>query len=43
MSMLEMAILFGFGIPLVLLCGAFVVLAGMLQMAEDEVRVGSEA
>lgn len=36
MTMVEMAVLFGFGVPLVLLSGAFVVMAGMLQMAEGE-------
>jgi len=36
MSVLEMAILFGFGVPIVLLSGAFVVMAGMMQMAEGE-------
>jgi len=36
MSVLEMAILFGFGVPIVVLSGAFVVMAGMMQMAEDE-------
>lgn len=36
MNVVEMAILFGFGVPIVLLSGAFVVMAGMLQMAEGE-------
>ena len=36
MSMMEMAILFGFGVPIVALCGLFVVMAGMMQMAEGE-------
>lgn len=36
MTMVEMAVLFGFGVPLVVLSGAFVVMAGMLQMAEGE-------
>ncbi len=36
MSVMEMAILFGFGVPIVVLSGAFVVMAGMLQMAEGE-------
>ena len=34
MSVLEMAILLGFGVPIVLLSGAFVVMAGLMQMAE---------
>ena len=36
MSVLEMAILLGFGVPIVLLSGAFVVMAGLMQMAEGE-------
>ena len=36
MSIIEMAVLFGFGAPIVLLCCTFVVLAGMLQMTEGE-------
>ena len=36
MSVLEMAILLGFGVPIVLLSGAFVVMAGMMQMMEGE-------
>ena len=36
MSVLEMAILIGLGVPIVLLSGAFVVMAGMMQMAEGE-------
>lgn len=36
MSILEMAILIGFGVPIVLLCGAFAVMAGMMQMVEGE-------
>ena len=36
MSVLEMAILFGFGVPIVLLSGAFVVMAGMMQMVDGE-------
>lgn len=36
MSVLEWVILVGFGVPIVVLCCAFVVLAGMLQMAEGE-------
>lgn len=36
MNMLEMAIMLGFGIPIVVLCCAFVVMAGMMQMAEGE-------
>ncbi len=36
MSVLEMAILIVLGVPIVLLSGAFVVMAGMMQMAEGE-------
>jgi len=36
MNMMELAILFGFGVPIVVLSCAFVVMAGMLQMAEGE-------
>ena len=36
MSMVEMAVLFGFGVPIVVLCGMFVVMAGMMQMADGE-------
>lgn len=36
MSVIEMAVLFGFGVPLVVLSCAFVVMAGMLQMTEGE-------
>ena len=36
MNMVEMAILFGFGVPLVVLSCAFVVMAAMMQMAEGE-------
>ena len=36
MSVIEMAILIGFGVPIVVLCGMFVVMAGMMQMAEGE-------
>ena len=36
MSILEMAILVGFGVPIVVLSCTFVVLAGMMQMAEGE-------
>ena len=35
MSMIEMAILLGFGIPLVLLTGAFLVLVTWLQVCEE--------
>lgn len=36
MGAVEIAILLGFGVPIVLLSGAFVVMAGMMQMAEGE-------
>ena len=36
MSMVELAVVVGFGIPLVVLSCAFVVLAGMMQMTEGE-------
>lgn len=36
MNMLEIAIMLGFGVPIVVLCCAFVVMAGLLQMAEGE-------
>ena len=36
MNVMEMAILFGFGVPLVVLSCAFVVMAARLQMAEDK-------
>lgn len=36
MSMVEMAVLFGFGVPIVGLCCAFVILAGMMQTAEGD-------
>ena len=36
MNVMEMAILFGFGVPLVLITCAFVVMAAMMQMAEGE-------
>ena len=42
MSVMEMAILFGFGVPIVLLSGAFVVMAGMMQMAESEREFAGE-
>lgn len=35
MTMMEMAILVGFGVPIVLLTGAFVVLATWLQVNEE--------
>lgn len=36
MSIVEWAIILGFGVPIVVLCCAFVVLAGMMQMVEGE-------
>lgn len=35
MTMVEMAILVGFGVPIVLLTGAFIVLATWLQVNEE--------
>ena len=35
MSVLEMVVLIGFGVPIVLLCGVFVVFAAMMQAEED--------
>lgn len=36
MSMVELAVFVGFGVPLVVLSCAFVVLAGMMQMTEGD-------
>ena len=35
MTMVEMAILMGFGVPIVLLTGAFIVLATWVQVNEE--------
>lgn len=43
MSMIEMAILLGFGIPLVLLTGLFIVLMTWLQVNEELAHAQSEA
>ena len=36
MSILEMAVMIGFGVPIVLLCGVFVVMAGIMQLEEEQ-------
>lgn len=36
MSVLEMAVMIGFGVPIVLLCCVFVVMAGIMQIEEEQ-------
>lgn len=36
MTLIEGVILFGFGVPIVVLCCAFVLCVGYMQMKEDE-------
>lgn len=36
MNVLEMALMIGFGIPIVLLCSVFVVMAGIMQIEEEQ-------
>ncbi len=43
MSVLEMVILIGFGVPIVALSGAFLVLASLMQAAESERELAGDA
>lgn len=36
MSVLEIALMIGFGVPLLVLCSAFVVMAGLMQMEDEQ-------
>lgn len=38
MSVLEMVIMVGFGVPIIVLCCAFALCASFMQMQEDQTR-----